>query len=150
MTVDQFPKMLHLIDKDSEEFKPEMLNKKNPAEDFKILKDYLAENFNVEERKKLKNSKYFYEIIFEKPGELVMPILVDYIFEDGSRESHNFPAEIWRYNDNEVQKIVASEKKIVKIIIDPKEITADVNLNNNQWPKKEKPDRFEKFKNSSK
>jgi len=150
MTLDQFPKMLHLVSKDGDDFKPEMLDKKNPATDFKILKDYLDKNFTAEEKQQLKNSKYFYEIVFEKPGGLVMPILVDFVFSDGSRESHNYPAEIWRYNDKEVSRIVPSDKEIVEIIIDVKEITADVNLKNNFWPKKETPSKFEEFKGKNK
>ena len=146
MAPGQFPKMLHLVSKESEEFKPEMLDNKNPAEDFKILKDYLDENFTTEEKAQLKNSKFFYEIVFEKTGGLVMPILVDFVFSDGSRESYNYPAEIWRYNDKEVRRVFPSDKEIVEIIIDAKEITADVNLENNYWPKKETSTKFEDFK----
>jgi hypothetical protein len=127
-----------------------MLEKTNPAEDFKILKDYLHEHFTAEELAQLKNPKYFYEVIFEKPGELVMPILVDIYYEDGSKESYNFPAEIWRYNDKEVTRVFATEKKIKQIIIDPREITADVNLSNNYWPKKDMKSDFERFKSEKK
>jgi len=150
MTLEQFPKMLYLVSKESDDFKPEMLTKKNPPEDFAILKDYLTANFSESERKALKNSTYFYEIVFEKPGGLVMPILVDFVYADGSRESFNYPAEIWLRNDNEVRKVFPSDKEIVEIIIDAREITADVNLKNNFWPKKEKPSKFEEFKNKSK
>jgi hypothetical protein len=150
MTPDQFPKMLHLVSKESDDFKPEMLDNKNPAEDFPLLKDYLDKNFTLEERKQLKNSNYFYEIIFEKNGGLVMPILVDFVYADGTRDSYNYPAEIWLHNDNEVTKVFPSDKEIVKIIIDAKEITADVDLSNNHWPKKEELTKFEKFKKKNK
>ena len=136
MKVEQFPKMLYLVSPGSEDFRKEMLDKTNPAEDFPILKDYLEKHFTAEERSRLKNPKYFYEVVFEKPGDLVMPILVDIVYEDGSKESYHFPAEIWRLNDEEVTRVFATEKKISKIVIDPREITADVNKDNNVWEEK--------------
>jgi len=150
MTVEQFPKMLYLVSQESDDFKPEMLDKKDPANDFPILKEYLEKNFSVAERSTLKNSKYFYEIVFEKKGGLVMPILVDFVYDDGSRESYNFPAEIWLLNDKEVTRVFPSDKKIKEIIIDAKLITADVDVSNNTWPKKETKTKFEEFKEKKK
>jgi hypothetical protein len=146
MSVEQFPKMLYLVSKESDDFKPEMLDKKNPAQDFPILKDYLENNFSASERKALKNSTHFYEIVFEKNGGLVMPILVDFIFADGTRASYNYPAEIWLHNDKEVKIVYPSDKEIVEIVVDAKEITADVDTGNNHWPKKEEKSKFETFK----
>jgi len=150
MKIEDFPKMLHLVSPESDDFKPAMLDNKNPAKDFKILKDYIDKNFSKEEKSQFKNATYFYEIVFEKPGGLVMPILVDFIYKDGSRESYNFPAEIWRYNDKEVRRVFPSEKEIAEIVIDAKNITTDVNLKNNHWPKKEDSSKFEKFKKKKK
>ena len=146
MTLEQFPKMLYLVSKESDDFTPDMLNNTDPKENFPLLKDYIDENFSSQEQASLKNSKYFYEIVFEKNGGLVMPILVDFVFADGTRETYNYPAEIWLLNDKEVKKVFPSDKEIVEIIIDAKEITADVYLDNNYWPKKETPSKFEEFK----
>ena len=63
-------------------------------------------------------SKYFYEITFNKPGGLVMPIIVEYTYDDGSKEKKTYPAQIWRYNDKKVTKAVHSDKQITKIVID--------------------------------
>ncbi len=150
MTMEQFPKMLYLVSKESDDFKPEMLDKTDPSKDFEILKDYLEKNFTKEEQAQLKNSTYFYEIVFEKKGGLVMPILVDFVYADGTRESFNYPAEIWMRNDDEVRKVFPSDKEIVEIIIDAKLITADVDTRNNHWPKKETKTKFEKFKETNK
>ncbi len=150
MTLEQFPKMLYLVSKESDDFTPDMLNNTDPKENFPLLKDYIDKNFSSQEQASLKNSKYFYEIVFEKNGGLVMPILVDFVFKDGSRETFNYPAEIWLHNDKEVKKVFPSDKEIVEIIIDAKEITADVNLDNNYWPKKETPSKFEEFKEKKK
>ena len=112
----------------------------------KLLSDYLAEKFTADEIAALKNPQYFYEIKFDKPGGLVMPIVVDYIFEDGSKLSQKYPAEIWRLNDKEVTKILPSDKVLKEIIIDPQEKTADINTENNFWPRKEVKTKFQEFK----
>lgn len=114
--------------------------------DVGLLSEYLADNFSAEERAALKDTRYFYEIVFEKPGGLVMPILAEITYEDGSKESKYYPAEIWRFNDKEIKKIFASDKPISSIVIDPKGLTADVNTENNSWPRKKEENRFEAFK----
>ncbi|QOD61645.1 M1 family metallopeptidase [Polaribacter haliotis] len=94
-------------------------------------------------------SKYFYEVTFNKPGGLVMPIIVEYTYEDGSTEKKMYPAEIWRYNDEMVTKAIHSNKQLTKIVVDPDLETADVDLSNNSFPKQQK-DKFEKFKSKLK
>ncbi len=141
-----FPAMIYLVAEDSEDFTEDLKNIKNPTSDIKLLDDYLTENFTTEERAALINPLYFYEIKFEKPGGLVMPILVDYIFEDGSKISHNYPAEIWRLNDNEATKLLPTDKVLKEIIIDSREITTDVNKENNYWPKRETVSKLQEFK----
>jgi Peptidase family M1 domain len=115
------------------------------AADFKMLAD---EKGNTQSA--LQNaSKYFYEIVFEKPGGLVMPIIVEFTYEDGSKERKTYPAQIWRLNDKEVVKVVHSNKAIVNITIDPDLETADVDTSNNSWPKK-KETKFDQVKNKLK
>ena len=100
-------------------------------------------------KSKTARSKYFYEIAFNKPGGLVMPIIVAYTYDDGTTEKKTYPAQIWRYNDNQVTKVVHSEKQIIKIVIDPDLETADVDLSNNSFPKDIK-DAFSRFKTKMK
>ncbi len=150
MKASDFGPVMFLVNTSSDEYTDEMAKVKNPSTDIKILSDYLEKNFTAEERKTLKNTTNFYEITFEKPGGMPMPIIVDYIFEDGTKERKYYPAQIWRYNDKEVKKLFASDKKVVSIVIDPDELTADVDKSNNAWPKKEVKSKFEKFKNKIK
>ena len=91
------------------------------------------------------NSKFHYEITYNKPGGLVMPIIVYYTYKDGTKERKVYPAQIWRFNDKEITKVFSSSKEITKITIDPNQETADVNTSNNSWPKENK-NKFEKFK----
>jgi len=142
-TVDQMYPNLYLVSETSEEFS-EGLKKKKP-EDYKLLTDFLDTEFSSEEKESLIIPTYFYELVFEKPGELVMPIIVEFEYEDGTKERKQYPAEIWRKNDIEVRKVFPSNKAIKRISIDPDEETADVNKSNNSWPKKHETE-FEKFK----
>jgi len=146
MKVEDFGQNLFLVNTDSEEYTEEMSKVKDPVNDFAFLNEYLSDNFTPEERASLKDTKYFYEIIFEKPGGLVMPVLVEYEFTDGSKESKYYPAEIWRFNNKEIKKVFASDKEIKAIIIDPNQLTADVDTSNNSWPKKKEDSQFDKFK----
>ena len=109
------------------------------------LKAYLDKNIN----NKFQLPKNFYEITFEKPGGLVMPILVEYNYMDGSSVRVKYPPEIWRKNDEMVKKIIATNKQIKSVILDPDFATSDVDVENNVWPKKEGLSEFEKFKSKT-
>ncbi|MFC2110392.1 M1 family metallopeptidase [Bacteroidota bacterium] len=106
------------------------------AMDIKILSKHIDKNY--ERRADAKIPKYFYEITFEKPGGLVMPIIVEYTYSDNSKERITYPAKIWRKNDKEIQKIITSDKEIKTIVVDPDMETADVNTSNNLWPRAKK------------
>ena len=79
-----------------------------------------------------------------------MPIIAEYIYADGSKERVTYPAQIWRLNDQSVGKVIASEKEIVKIVVDPDEETADIDTSNNAWPAEEKIGEFQAFKSNIK
>ena len=118
------------------------------ALDIGVIKDYMA-SMNEEEKNSLKEApNFFYEVTFEKPGGLVMPIIVELEYADGTKERQTFPAQIWRYNDKEVSKVFRTTQEIKKITIDPDLETADIDTSNNSWPKKDnsKFDKFKKFK----
>ena len=134
--------MVYMIEEGSEDFKPEM-NKPFKIADFKPLDEYVNQHFSAEEKAKLNEPKYFYQVTFDKPGGLVMPILVEITFEDGTTENHKFPAQIWRMNDKEVSRTFATQKVISKIVIDPKLETADIDVTNNSWPKEEVKSKFD-------
>ena len=134
--------MVYMVAEGSESFKPEM-NKPFEIKDCKTLQEYVDKTFTKEEQAKLKSPKYFYQVTFNKPGGLVMPILVELTFEDGTKEMHQFPAQIWRMNDVEANRTFATEKAIVKIKIDPKEETADIDTTNNSWPKEVAKSKFD-------
>ncbi len=102
-----------------------------------------------EKDKALLNSDLnFYQLDFKNVGGLVMPIILQFDFEDGSHETAFIPAEIWRKNEEEVSKVFAFEKEVTNIILDPMLETADTDLNNNYFPRQSIPSRFELFERS--
>ena len=140
--LDNLPEMVFKIDENSESFDPELAGKTG-IESSQILKDYL-QNEGLDSSASIPN--YFYEVEFEKPGGLVMPLIVEYSYADGSTERVTYPVQLWRKNDASVKKIIASDKELVGVTVDPQLETADVNTDNNSWPKQEAPSDFEKFK----
>jgi hypothetical protein len=117
---------------------PELNSDKKQAfqvDSFKLLSDYVAQNFSDEEKAKMKTPKYFYEVEFDKPGGMLMPIIGEIIYEDNTKENFKFPAQIWRKNNQTAKRVFATEKAIKTIQLDPKLETADIDVTNNTWPK---------------
>jgi len=88
----------------------------------------------------------YYILDFSNQGGLVMPILLQFDYADGSSEEMRIPAEIWRRSPAAVKKLVVTEKDIVSIVIDPMQETADVDTENNYYPRRIIPSRIESFK----
>ena len=133
---------VYMVAEGSPDFKPNMKKAFN-SKNIKPLDDYLQANFSADERAKLAEPKYFYQVTFDKPGGLVMPIIVELTFEDGTKENQTFPAQIWRLNDAEVTRTFATQKMISKIVLDPKAETADVDTTNNTWPAAQQKSKFD-------
>ena len=74
-----------------------------------------------------------------------MPIIVEFEYEDGTKERKQYPAQIWRLNDEKVTKVFTSDKSIKNITVDPDQQTADVDLSNNSWPRTKETE-FDNFK----
>ncbi|MEI7627508.1 MAG: M1 family metallopeptidase [Bacteroidota bacterium] len=89
-----------------------------------------------------------YEITFSNKGGLVMPLIVEFTFEDGSKQVERIPAQVWRLNENKVTKLFITTKKATGIKLDPNRETADIDESNNTWPKLEssEPSKFAIFK----
>ncbi|GAA3609990.1 M1 family metallopeptidase [Flavivirga amylovorans] len=123
-------------------------NAKNIS-DFPALNNHLNSLSDEEKKAKITEAeapRYFYEVTFEKPGGLVMPIILELTYEDGVKERKTFPAQIWRYNEHEVKKVFKTQKAITNIVVDPDLETADVDVSNNSWPKEVKQSDFDQFK----
>jgi hypothetical protein len=145
ITEADLPPLVYLAAEDSEDYNPELKGKK-PSESSQTLNAFMMDNMTESERAAVKEPKYFYEVTFNKPGGIPMPLIVDYTYADGTTKSITYPAEIWRKNDAEVKTVLSTEKEIVGIVVDPKAETADIDTTNNSWPKAETRSEFDSFK----
>ncbi|HNP19203.1 MAG TPA: M1 family metallopeptidase [Fulvivirga sp.] len=93
----------------------------NNLDDEAIIKKYVDKNF--------------YEVRLENLGGLLSPIVIAFVFEDGTMETQIIPAEIWRTSDNMVQKVFCFDKEVKKIILDPNALTGDIDVKNNVFPR---------------
>ncbi|WP_282030688.1 M1 family metallopeptidase [Winogradskyella eximia] len=145
------PKSLVYFIEEGDEGYDDAIKNMEDLNNLPTVKEYIMDNFTPEEQKEIKKApKYFYQVTFNKPGGLVMPIIVEFTYADGSKMRETYPAQVWRLNDKEVNKAIASEKEIVSITVDPDLETADVDTTNNSWPIEVKDSDFDKFKNKVK
>lgn len=103
-------------------------------------------SLNEEQKKQLKQKNNFYELSFEAIGGLLMPIIVEFTFTDGTTLKEYIPAEIWRFNHKKVSKVFIFAKEVKSINLDPNLETADTDRSNNYWPERNLPSRFNLFK----
>jgi len=94
----------------------------------------------------LNANKQFYELSFSNIGGLVMPLILEFTFEDGSKEVRRIPAEIWRMYEDKVSKVFIFDKVLTSVRLDPFLETADTDLDNNSWPTEIQPTRYQIFK----
>ncbi len=100
------------------------------------------------EKATINSGSYFYVVDLKNVGGLVMPVIFKVEYVDGTTEEIRIPAEIWRYNNFEVSKLIVSKKEVKAIVLDPNLETADADLINNFFPRRPVPTRFQTFKSA--
>jgi hypothetical protein len=90
--------------------------------------------------------KHIYELTFSNKGGMVMPLIVEFTFKDGSKEVSRVPVTVWRTNEKQVTKVFMKDKEVAAIRLDPDKETADINEANGMWPVREMPSRFQLYK----
>ncbi len=91
-------------------------------------------------------NKNFYELHFTNKGGLVMPLIIEWTFKDGSKEIDRIPAQIWRKDENKVTRVFLKDKEVSSIRLDPLRETADIDESNNVWPTIDLPSKFQLYK----
>ena len=98
------------------------------------------------EKDMLKSGKYFYLVDFSNVGGLVMPLILEVELKSGKKLIERIPAEIWRYNSEKFTKLIVTDEPMMSITQDPFLETADIDTDNNSWPRKIAKSRLELFK----
>lgn len=113
-------------------------------------KDYARylNTLDEDEKSLLETDFNYYELKFTNHGGLVMPIILEFEYVDGTKQVQRIPAEIWKQNDQTISKVFILKKEVVRVTLDPFLETADVDRNNNYWPPRAEPTRFELYKNN--
>lgn len=97
-------------------------------------------------KEKLQN-KHFYELKFSNKGGLIMPVIIEWTYADGTKEVEKIPAQIWRKNEKTFTKVFIKDKQVTGIKLDPMRETADIDESNNKWPNNiTQPSKFTVFK----
>ena len=96
------------------------------------LKTEGNESLDQKDKDKFKNITA-YQIDFKNKGGLVMPVILEFTFEDGSKSYDKSSAQIWRQNEQKVSKTYYFDKKLKSIQLDPMKETADIDTSNNFW-----------------
>ena len=108
--------------------------------------DEYVKKLTDKEKELLSKNMLYYQVTVENKGGLIMPLIFDLEFMDGTTRRINIPAEIWKRSEKEVTKVFACEREVKSILLDPQLETADVDISNNTWPQRITPTRFEMFK----
>ena len=103
-------------------------------------------NLDDQEKELLAGDENYYELHFSNLGGLVMPVILEFEFIDGTKEVVRIPSEIWKRNDKKVKKVFILDQELSRVTLDPFLETADVDRDNNYWPARIEPTRFELYK----
>lgn len=134
------------------EAKPELKDEYNNRDPYRVTKEMedrsriLLSRLTEEEAALLRKGFNYYEVEVENVGGLVMPIILQFKYADGTSEVRTIPVEIWRMNAENVTKVFVTEKEVKEIALDPYLETADTDRSNNYFPQRATPTRFEMFR----
>jgi hypothetical protein len=132
---------------------------KKPSEDFSNGPSYISviptdARFNGEFQNKIDDkavitkleNKNLYEITLSNKGGLVMPVIIEWTYKDGTKETDRIPAEIWRVNETKVTKVFSKEKEVTSVTVDPQKETSDISVDDNVFPRVAQPSKFDELK----
>ncbi|WP_395012295.1 M1 family aminopeptidase, partial [Undibacterium sp.] len=131
---------------------PELKDFYNQYDDFTVTNkdrntyNELMKGLEADEKAMLKSGKHFYLVDFSNVGGLVMPLVLEVELKSGKKLIQRIPAEIWRYNSKKFTKLIVTDEPMVGLTQDPYLETADIDTNNNSWPRKITQSRLELFK----
>jgi hypothetical protein len=131
---------------------PELKDFYNEHDDFTVTNkdrnqyNELMKGLEDWEKDMLKSGKYYYLVDFSNVGGLVMPLILEIELKSGKKIIDRIPAEIWRYNSEKFTKLIVTDEPMVGLTQDPFLETADIDTDNNSWPRKITKSRLELFK----
>ncbi len=110
--------------------------------------EFLSRLEEPELRKQL-SDKNIYELTIKNVGGMVMPVSISWTYKDGSTEIDRLPAEVWRLNEQVIKKTFVKEKEVIQVTLDPNFEFADIDAENNTFPRSEAPSEFDQIKSNN-
>lgn len=75
-----------------------------------------------------------YLITVENDGQIPMPVQLQVIYDDNSKEEISLPVEIWQ-RGNSWTHLLKTTKQVQRVVLDPNKMLPDVNVLNDTWNK---------------
>jgi len=72
-------------------------------------------------------------IVLESLGEMVMPVHMEIVYDDGAVEERTLPVEVWHVTTRWNVGVSTGGRRIESVTIDPGEILPDIDRSNNRW-----------------
>jgi len=72
-------------------------------------------------------------VVLESRGDMVMPVHLEIVYDDGEIEERTLPVEVWHVTTRWNVGISTGGRRIESVTIDPEEILPDVDRSNNTW-----------------
>jgi hypothetical protein len=104
------------------------------------------EKLAPEEKQMIEQSMHYYQISLKNLGGLVMPIILKTTYEDGTSKVVRLPVDIWAKDNKDASTTIITTQPITSIELDPHRETADTNRDNNYFPARFEPTRFQIYK----
>ena len=111
-----------------------------------ITRPAYTDTFTTAQKIEIAGNKYMYELYMTNTGGLVMPVIIEWNYADGTKEVEHIPAQVWRKNETRLVKAFTKNKQVASIKLDPMRETADINEKNNTWNVSGEPSKFQLFK----
>ena len=111
-----------------------------------ITRPAYTDTFTTAQKIEIAGNKYMYELYMTNIGGLVMPVIIEWNYTDGTKEVEHIPAQVWRKNETRLVKAFTKNKQVASIKLDPMRETADINEKNNTWNVSGEPSKFQLFK----
>ncbi|MBB3696292.1 M1 family metallopeptidase [Flammeovirga yaeyamensis] len=116
------------------------------TEEDKMKYEKYTSSLNDKDKEWIAANKFAYQVDFENIGGLVMPIIIELKYKDGTTEKRYIPAEIWKKDDVVVSKVFVTDQEVVSFFLDPNRETADIDTSNNHFPRIKPVNRFQLYK----
>lgn len=67
--------------------------------------------------------------------DMIMPAEIQLTWNDGTVETRRIPVEMWNYGRRFQLQVEANERRLTRVVIDPRNALPDVERANNRWPR---------------